>query len=170
MTRSRVRLSLALAFAVAHGSAWADTPPAPAAAPPPVPAAAFGDAATVAAVRAAETAFAKSMADRDFAAFSAAVADDAVFVNGNRPQRGKAAILAAWEGFFSGPVPFSWRPETVVVLDNGQLAQTKGPVFDPAGNTIAEFRSTWRRDADGSWKIVFDDGAAHCGVPASAAQ
>src|SRR5687767_10277156 len=34
-----------------------------------------------AALRAAETAFAKSMADRDLAAFSALIAEDAVFIN-----------------------------------------------------------------------------------------
>ena len=65
-------------------------------------------------VRAAETAFAKSMADRDFAAFSALVADDAVFINGGQPLRGKAAILAFWKKFFDGPAaPFAWRPEIV---------------------------------------------------------
>ena len=43
------------------------------------------------------------------------------------------------------------------------LAQTKGPVFDPEGKAILEFRSTWRRDADGRWKVVFDDGTCLCG-------
>jgi ketosteroid isomerase-like protein len=121
-------------------------------------------------VRAAETAFAQSMADRDFAAFASFIADDAIFVNGTRPRNGKAAILAAWEEYFTGPVPFSWRPETVVVLATGQLAQTKGPVFDPAGNHILEFRSTWRREADGEWKIVFDDGTCKCAARAAAAE
>ena len=78
--------------------------------------------------------------------------------------RGKAAILAAWGKYFEGAqAPFSWRPETVVVLDGGQLAQTKGPVFDPEGKPIMEFRSTWRRDPDGRWKVVFDDGTCLCG-------
>lgn len=113
-------------------------------------------------VAATETAFAQSMADRDFGAFAALIADDAIFVNGRKPIRGKAAILADWEKYFDGPVPFSWKPETVVVLDDGSLAQTKGPVFDPAGNHILEFRSTWRREPDGSWKIIFDDGACKC--------
>ena len=116
-------------------------------------------------VHATETAFAQTMADRDFEAFAALIADDAIFVNGRTPIRGKAAILADWKKYFDGPVPFSWKPETVVVLDDGSLAQTKGPVWDPAGNVIAEFRSTWRQESPGVWKIVFDDGACACPKP-----
>ncbi|HEY9144766.1 MAG TPA: nuclear transport factor 2 family protein [Arenimonas sp.] len=115
-------------------------------------------------VAAAETAFAQSMADRDIEAFAGFLAEDAIFQPGPDTLRGKAAILAAWGKYFEGPqAPFSWRPETVVVLDGGQLAQTKGPVFDPAGKAILEFRSTWRRDPDGRWKVVFDDGTCLCG-------
>lgn len=137
-------------------AACASAPRAPGA---PAPA----DLATLTAqVRAAETAFAKTMADRDFAAFTSFLADDAIFVNGTRPLRGRDAIAAEWKRYFDGPVPFSWSPATVVVLDDGSLAQTKGPVLDPGGRPIAEFRSTWRRDATGAWKIVFDDGACAC--------
>ena len=115
-------------------------------------------------VTAAETAFAKSMADRDIDAFASFLAEDAIFQPGPDSLRGKAAILAAWGKYFEGAqAPFSWRPETVVVLDGGQLAQTKGPVFDPGGKPIMEFRSTWRRDPDGRWKVVFDDGTCLCG-------
>jgi uncharacterized protein (TIGR02246 family) len=113
-------------------------------------------------VAAAETAFAQSMADRDLEAFASHIAEDAIFVNGRQPLRGKAAILADWKKYFEGPAPFSWKPETVVVLEDGSLAQTKGPVFDPAGKPILEFRSTWRREPDGRWRVVFDDGACRC--------
>ncbi|GGA78122.1 hypothetical protein GCM10011521_15610 [Arenimonas soli] len=115
-------------------------------------------------VTAAETAFAGSMADRDIEAFASFIAEDAIFQPGPDSLRGKAAILAAWGKYFEGEqAPFSWRPETVVVLDGGQLAQTKGPVLDPDGKPIMEFRSTWRRDPDGRWKVVFDDGTCLCG-------
>lgn len=112
---------------------------------------------------AAETAFAQSMADRDLEAFASFIADDAIFSPGPNALRGKAAVLAAWSKYFEGEqAPFSWRPETVVVSAAGQLAATKGPVFDPSGKPIAEFRSTWRREADGRWKVVFDDGTCLC--------
>ena len=114
------------------------------------------------AVAAAETAFAQSMADRDFEAFARHVADDSIFVNGRTPLRGKPAILADWKKYFDGPAPFSWAPETVVVLPSGRLAQSKGPVRDPDGKPILEFRSTWRLDDDGQWRVVFDDGTCLC--------
>lgn len=134
-------------------AACASTPPAPA----------IDVAAREAEVRAAETAFAKTMADRDAAAFASFIAPDAVFVNGTQPLRGREAIVADWAKYFEGPdAPFSWRPETVVVLPSGDLAQTKGPVFDPAGQPILEFRSTWRREPDGTWRVVFDDGTCLC--------
>lgn len=116
-------------------------------------------------VRAAETAFAKSMADRDFAAFSALVADDAVFVNGGKPLRGKGEVLAFWKRFFEKPdAPFSWKPEIVEVAGGG-LGYTTGPVAAPDGKPIATFHSTWRREADGRWRVVFDNGQPACNCP-----
>lgn len=116
-------------------------------------------------VAAAETAFAKTMADRDLDAFASFLAEDAIFSPGPNTLRGKAAIVAAWSKYYEGAAPFSWKPETVVVLAGGTLAQTKGPVFDPAGKPIAEFRSTWRLEADGRWRVVFDDGTCLCRRP-----
>lgn len=121
------------------------------------------DTATLAAqVRATETAFAASMANRDLAAFSTFIADDAIFF-GRNPQRGKAAVLDVWTAYFKdAKAPFSWRPETVEVLATGQLALSSGPVFDPDGKQTATFTSVWRRSADGSWKIVLDKGNPVC--------
>ena len=114
-------------------------------------------------VRAAETAFAKTMADRDFAAFTAHLSDETVFFNGQTPIRGKAAVAAAWKAFFDGEkAPFAWAPETVEVLDSGTLALTSGPVRDPAGRQTGTFSSIWRKDADGRWRIVFDKGCPPC--------
>ena len=110
-------------------------------------------------VRAAETAFAKSMADRDFAAFTALLADDTVFWGGKGVNRGKAAVAADWKRFFNGPsAPFSWSPAEVEVLASGNLGFTSGPVLDPKGNRIGTFNSVWQRQSDGAWKVVFDKG------------
>ena len=51
-------------------------------------------------LRAAETAFAKTMADRDPAAFATFVADEAVFFGRNGEIRGKKAIVDAWAKFY----------------------------------------------------------------------
>ena len=123
----------------------------------------LGGGSAVDQVRAAETAFAKSMADRDLAAFTALLADDTVFWGGKGVNRGKAAVAADWKRFFDGPAaPFSWAPAEVEVLDSGTLGFTSGPVFDPKGNRIGTFNSVWQRQADGTWKIVFDKGCPAC--------
>jgi len=119
--------------------------------------------ALAAQVRAAETAFAKSMADRDQGAFASFVANEAVFFGDQRVLRGKAAVVAGWKAFFDGArAPFSWAPDAVEVLDSGTLALTSGPVRDPDGRQIGTFTSIWRREAGGAWKIVFDKGCPPC--------
>ncbi|MFL6576724.1 MAG: YybH family protein [Povalibacter sp.] len=113
-------------------------------------------------VRETETAFAATMAKRDLTAFSAFLADEAVFF-GATPLRGKAAVIAGWKAFYEGAAaPFSWTPETVEVLASGTLAHSSGPVFDPQGKKVATFNSIWRRDPEGQWKIVFDKGCQIC--------
>jgi ketosteroid isomerase-like protein len=114
-------------------------------------------------VRAAETAFAQSMADRNAANFAALIADEAVFFGGKGVLRGKAAVAADWKRFFDGPsAPFSWKPTEVEVLTSGTLGYTSGPVFDPKGNRIGTFNSVWQRQPDGTWKIIFDKGCPPC--------
>ena len=110
-----------------------------------------------------ERAFAKSMADRDFAAFQSFLSSDAVFFSGPKALRGKQQVADAWRRFYEKPeAPFSWQPEQVQVLDSGDLALSTGPVRDPAGKLFATFTSIWRREAPGQWRIVFDKGAEVC--------
>ena len=107
----------------------------------------------------AESSFAASMARRDLKAFAALVAPEAVFFSDTAALRGKAAVVEAWKKFFvERKAPFSWKPETVEVLASGTLALTSGPVHDPGGRLIGSFTSIWRREADGSWRIIFDKG------------
>lgn len=109
-------------------------------------------------VDAAERAFARSMADRDHAAFTAMLSEQAVFW---APQvtRGKAAVAAAWKPFFDGPkAPFSWEPDEVEVLADGTLAHSTGPVRNPEGQVVSRFASVWRQEAPGVWRIVLDKG------------
>jgi ketosteroid isomerase-like protein len=127
------------------------------------PAAAATNEEIVSQVRATETAFAKTMASRDVAAFASYVSDEAVFFDDKDVLRGKAAVVAGWKPLFEGPrAPFSWEPDQVEVLASGTLALSTGPVRDPQGRPIGTFSSIWRRDADGRWRIVFDKGCPPC--------
>jgi ketosteroid isomerase-like protein len=114
-------------------------------------------------VFATERAFAKTMADRDYAAFTSFLATDAVFFSGPEPRRGKQAVAEWWKRFYEQPQPpFSWEPQRVEVLDSGTLALSTGPVHDPQGKLIATFTSIWRLEATGTWRIVFDKGNEAC--------
>ena len=116
-------------------------------------------AAITAHVFAAESSFAASMAHRDLKAFAAHVSPEAVFFSDTAALRGKESVIEAWRKFFvDRKAPFSWRPETVEVLSSGTLALTSGPVHDPAGKLIGTFTSIWRREADRTWRIIFDKG------------
>ncbi len=114
-------------------------------------------------VVAAERAFAKTMADRDFAAFATFVSNEAIFYSGPEPRRGKQAVVEWWKRFYEKPeAPFSWEPESVEVLESGTLALSSGPVRDRNGKQIATFNSIWRLEAPGTWRIIFDKGEAAC--------
>jgi len=113
-------------------------------------------------VRKTEIAFAKTMANRDHAAFTSFLADEAVFF-GEKVTRGSAAVAADWKPLFAAPkAPFSWAPDAVEVLDSGTLALSSGPVLGPDGKRIGTFSSIWRLHPDGKWKIVFDKGCPRC--------
>ncbi len=111
-------------------------------------------------VRQTETAFAATMADRDFSGFQSFLADEATFLSAGHTLRGKQQVADAWEPLFDGETaPFSWQPERVEVLQSGDLALSTGPIHDPNGKRVASFTSIWRRNTDGTWQIVFDFGS-----------
>ena len=108
----------------------------------------------------AERAFARSMAERDFAAFTARLSEHAIFINGPQPTRGKATVAAGWKAFFDGPqAPFSWDPDQVEVTGDGELAHSTGLVREPGGKPVGRFNSVWRQEAPGIWRVVFDKGS-----------
>src|SRR6185436_10868405 len=116
---------------------------------------AFAD--PIAEVKDAEVAFAKAFADRDQARFFAMVASDATFLGGMGTLRGKQAVIDRWSRFFAGPqAPFEWGPERVEVTADGKLGLSTGPIYDPKGTHIGDYSSIWKKQPDGSWKVIFD--------------
>ncbi len=110
-----------------------------------------------------ERAFAKTMTDRDHAAFATFVSDEAVFLTDPVPLRGRQAVADAWARFFTArEAPFSWEPDVVEALDSGTLALSTGPVRNAQGRLVARFTSIWRLEPDGVWRVIFDRGNEVC--------
>ncbi len=113
-------------------------------------------------VFATETAFAQSMADRDFSAFLRFLSHDAVFFSNAGVERGVTQIAEAWRPLFKDKLaPFSWAPDAVEVLPSGDLALSTGVVV-VNGKIVGRFNSVWRREAPKTWRIVFDKGERVC--------
>jgi ketosteroid isomerase-like protein len=125
----------------------------------------MNDTALVQEVICAETGFSRAAEARDREAFLGFVDPDARFLAGS-VARGHDDIAAAWDTFLAPDGPsIRWRPATVEVAADGVLAISRGPYrtvsFDAAGNrqeTWGHFTSTWRRNADGDWQVLFDAG------------
>ena len=111
----------------------------------------------------AESTFAASLANRDTAAFAKLVSPEAVFFGQKSVMRGKAAVVAGWRPLFEEATPpFSWKPEVIEVLDSGNLALSSGPVYGRDGKQFGVFSSIWRREPDGTWRVIFDKGCPVC--------
>ena len=122
-------------------------------------------------VRATETAFAKTLVDRDVKTFTRMIAPDVIWL-ADVPLRGPAQVLTRWQKYFDAPQPpFSWSPDTVEVQEGGKLALSTGPVLNAAGQRVGTYTSIWRHEPDGQWRIIFDRGcpACDCATPKGAA-
>ena len=105
-----------------------------------------------------ELAFAATMAARDHESFTSFLSDDAIFMTGEAPLRGKAQVAEGWRHYFAPEdAPFRWEPDTVEVSGAGDLALSTGPVHSPTGELTGRFTSIWRLE-DGSWRVIFDKG------------
>ena len=95
-------------------------------------------------------------------AFMAFAAEDAVLMRNNTLVIGKEALR---ESFQESPenVSLIWKPDFVDVSASGDLGYTYGKFIytstDSLGNeNVAEgiFHTVWKRQADGTWKFVWD--------------
>ena len=118
-------------------------------------------------VRCREIAFSRSAETRDAASFATFIDADARFV-GAGVSRGVDEVVAAWAPFFAADGPsIKWRPQFVEVLEEGNLALSRGPyrmlTRDENGEEREHwgtFNSVWRRTSGGNWHVVFDAGNA----------
>ena len=128
-------------------------------------------------VWARELSFAKSVADHDAVAFAAHIDPDAAFAaESPQPLRGRTAIAEQWDGIVHGKrVLLSWYPTRTTIAGAPDIAISSGPaLFEdprPGANPryrLGGFHSVWHRAADGTWRVLFDDGQAP--TPATDAQ
>jgi len=123
-------------------------------------------------VRCREIGFSQSAEQQDIGAFRSFIDTDARFV-GSSVLRGVDEIAEAWAVFFVADGPaIKWRPQIIEVLENGEVALSRGPYTvvskDPDGNTVESwgtFNSVWRVNDDGEWRVVFDAGSPAAGEP-----
>ncbi len=111
---------------------------------------------------AAEKAYAKLGAEKGFREASLTVlAGDAVIfapdvVNGRK----------FWKEAKEDPV-ISWGPAFAAIARSGELGYTTGPFEyrkvrgDEKPEAFGHFVSVWRKDSDGTWKVVVDVGVNH---------
>jgi len=117
-------------------------------------------------VRCREIGFSKSVENQDFTLFPSFIDTDARFVSSS-VQRGRDAVAEAWSRFFGDEGPtIKWRPQIIEVLENGELALSRGPYKYTAANEEGvdvdywgTFNSVWRLNDDGEWRVVFDAGS-----------
>jgi ketosteroid isomerase-like protein len=124
-------------------------------------------AAARAAIVKADEAFCQAAIDRDLPRFLALVDERATFNGGTEGEaHGREAVGKAWAPFFepNGPT-LTWKPTRAEVLVSGDVGYTSGTwerrVRTKDGQTKVghgEYFTVWRRQADGSWRAVYDTG------------
>jgi ketosteroid isomerase-like protein len=116
----------------------------------------------------ADTEFARSVADKNRERFLSMIAETATFNGGSANElRGRDAIMKEWAGFFAADGPtLTWAPAKGEVLGAGDLGYTSGrsvlTVKGADGKTTerhGQYVTVWRKQADGTWKVVFDTGS-----------
>jgi ketosteroid isomerase-like protein len=124
-------------------------------------------AGTAVAIRNADLAFAKATAERGADGWASWFADSGVMVTPGRNIVGRVAIrdLMAPE-LADTTVSLTWRPMSVEVSSNGNLGYTIGRwertsrVNPGAPVRHGSYVTIWRKQGDGTWKVVLDIGNA----------
>jgi uncharacterized protein (TIGR02246 family) len=129
----------------------------------------------LAAIRAVEKSQQTAFNSDDLEGAVAGYADDAIFVGpGETPARGIDAIRASAEAFINDPnMSLSMTGSNGWVGASGDLAVTTGnwtlTMTGADGNAMVMNginQSTWKKQADGSWKVVLDFNQATPAEPA----
>jgi ketosteroid isomerase-like protein len=113
-----------------------------------------------------EARFAKETKERGGAGFASWFAEDGVALgNGQVPVIGRVAIEKS-ANWLPQVYQLTWTPTDAQMGPSGDMGYTwghfEGRSKDAAGNpvlTSGRYMTIWRKQADGSWKVVLDAGA-----------
>lgn len=110
-----------------------------------------------------ELGFARSVADHDPVAFAGFLAANAAVGVSREPTVGRDAVTREWQGIIDGSaLKLEWYPAVVTIGGDGRTAYSSGPALyqDPKTGAYRHGRygSVWQREADGEWRLIFDDG------------
>jgi len=96
-------------------------------------------------------------------AFEAFAANDAALSRNNILVSGKEGIKKFYENRDLTNVSLEWKPDFIEIAASGDLAYTYGKytyaIIDSTGVSKSSngiFHTVWKRQADGSWKYVWD--------------
>jgi uncharacterized protein (TIGR02246 family) len=130
-----------------------------------MPSAAQHDA-DVKSLRDADAAWSEAWFAKDLDKAMAFYADDATELNPDSPAViGKQNIVANDKMFFTDPhVTMRWVATTVEVSQSGDMGYTQGnvtymmvrPAADETSSDTAKYLTVWKKQADGSWRVVED--------------
>ncbi len=96
-------------------------------------------------------------------AFLYYAADDAVLLRNNKLIKGKQEIANYYQNPIWESIKLEWKPDVIEVSEYGDLAYTYGKYvlteIDSTDNKEVSngiFHTVWKKQADGSWKYVWD--------------
>lgn len=97
------------------------------------------------------------------AAFIAYAADEVAILRNNKLILGKDALTESYNNSSFENVSLSWKPDFVDVSVSGDLGYTYGRYTYKFKDSLGQeqvhegiFHTVWKRQADGSWKFVWD--------------
>ena len=118
-----------------------------------------------AAIREADMTWSKTAEAKQLDAMLAYYADDAMVLAPNEPiASGKDAVSKMITGMFALPgFSVSWQLAKVEVARSGDIGYSQGTyhmgMSDPKGNPMTDrgkYMTVWRKQADGTWKVIVD--------------